>query len=132
MAKKNLHKFARSSSSLQPRSRLLVRRREERRRHTSLWLTTKDELPLVVLCRVSSRRHHLQAVVLRLQAHVSSLFSLFSLPPGSLPPDLSLLSFLRGRVQREIKKEGREIAGRESRESNEERAERSGVKYWRE
>ena len=48
---------------------------KERRRHTSLQSTAKEEedLPLVVLRRGGSRQHRLQAVVLRLQAQVSAL-----------------------------------------------------------
>ena len=122
MAKKS-HKFARSSSSRQPRRRLLVRRREERRRHTSLWLTKKDELPLAVLCRVGSRRRHLQAVVLRLQAHVSSLFSLSLQSPSRISPSRSLSAFSpdgeraerdRERAEREIGRGKRDRRERES------------------
>ena len=93
MAKKILPNSLARSSSLQPRSRLLVRHREERIRHTSP-IDNKIRTPLVVLRRGGSRRCRLQEVVLRLQAHVSFFslnISLLSYSPVS--PWISLCSF---------------------------------------
>jgi len=97
--------------------------KRKKRRNSSLRSTTKEEeLPLMVLRRGGSRRRRLQAVVLRLQVHVSSLsppISLFLQSPRSpslpificslfLSRSLSVLSLSRGREQREIGRKSRE------------------------
>ena len=143
-AKKNPPKFARSSSSLQPSRHLLIG--AEKKTYLSP-IDSKRRTPLVGLHRDGSRRCRFQAVVLCLQAYVSSLspyLSLLSHSPVSLsdisPPDLSLLSLpppdlsvlslpISLLSQRKIGRESRERSGGgESKERD--RMEREHREWW--